>query len=135
MDSFVFDIETIGGDFSKLDPMTQGELTKWIKKDAKSATEYELMLENLKEGLGFSPLTGEIVAIGMYSCHSERGAVYYQAPGERNADFEEETITYKQMTEKEMIMKFWELTSQCPEIISFNGRCFDAKFLNVIFHE
>jgi len=129
MDSFVFDIETIGGDFSKLDPMTQGELTKWIKKDAKSATEYELMLENLKEGLGFSPLTGEIVAIGMYSCHSERGAVYYQAPGERNADFEEETITYKQMTEKEMIMKFWELTSQCPEIISFNGRCFDVPYM------
>ncbi len=129
VDSFIFDIETVGEDFSSIDPMTQGELTKWIKKEAKTKTEYELLLQNVKEGLSLSPLTGEIVAIGVYSCNSDRGAVYYQAPGETNAPFDKDTITYKQMTEKDMISKFWELTAQAQEMVSFNGRSFDVPYI------
>ena len=129
MDSFVFDIETIGENFDDLDLMTQHELTKWIKKEAKSEDDYEVHLQSIKEGMGFSPLTGEIVAIGVYSCRTDRGAVYYQAPGEEHASFEEDTITYKQMTEAEMIAKFWELAAKSQEIVSFNGRCFDIPYL------
>ena len=61
----VFDIETIGESFDALDKTTQDSLTRWIEKDAGDKEEYGLLLDDLKQGLGFSPLTGEIVAVGV----------------------------------------------------------------------
>ncbi|HUD45016.1 MAG TPA: ribonuclease H-like domain-containing protein [Patescibacteria group bacterium] len=129
MDTFVFDIETIGENFDVMDDMSKADLTKWIKKDCKSETEFENRLLELKDGLGFSPLTGEIVAIGLYSCEGRKGVVYYQAPGEKFGEKEEDDIQYKQMTEPEMLTKFWELAGKCEELVSFNGRSFDVPYL------
>ena len=78
----VIDIETIGEDFDSLDHATQENLTRWIKKDSDSEDEYKIALEDLKNGLGFSPLTGEIVAIGLLDYDKNEGGVYYQAPGQ-----------------------------------------------------
>ena len=61
----IFDIETIGVDFDSLDETTQDSLTRWIKKESTGEEDYQVALEELKNGLGFSPLTGEIVAIGV----------------------------------------------------------------------
>ena len=52
----VIDIETIGEDFDTLDHATQENLTRWIKRDSESDEEYKMALEDLKNGLGFSPL-------------------------------------------------------------------------------
>ena len=82
----VIDIETIGEDFEALDKDTQANLTRWIKRDSESDEEYKIALEDLKNGLGFSPLTGEIVAIGLLDYHKNEGAVYYQAPGQKNEE-------------------------------------------------
>ena len=75
MAKIVFDIETVGEDFESLDETTQKALTGWLKKESRSEDDYQKALGNIKEGLGFSPLTGEIVALGVYDCEKEKGAV------------------------------------------------------------
>lgn len=125
----VIDIETIGEDFDSLDHATQENLTRWIKKDSDSEDEYKIALEDLKNGLGFSPLTGEIVAIGLLDYDKNEGGVYYQAPGQKNAEIKEDGISFKQMTEEEMLHKFWELAERYQVFITFNGRAFDMPFL------
>lgn len=131
MSKLIFDIETVGEDFDKLDKTTQEVLTKWIKKESSNKTEYKEALKDLKQGLGFSPLTGEIVAIGVLDYEKNKGAVYFQAP---NADFkekEEDGIKFKAMTEKEMLENFWNGAKSYQEFVSFNGRGFDVPFLMV----
>jgi len=127
----VFDIETIGDDFDSLDKIAQDSLTSWIKKEASNEEEYGASLKDLKEGLGFSPLTGEIIAIGTLDPDENRGGVYFQAPGEKIEDFTEDGIKYKQMTEKGMLEQFWQIAQLYDEFISFNGREFDGPFLMV----
>ena len=131
MPKIIFDIETVGEDFDELDETTQAVLTRWIKKESESEEEYQVALEDLKNGLGFSPLTGEIVVIGVLDPDKNQGAVYFQAPGDDIAEFEENGIKYKQMTEKKMLENFWKGATKYDEFISFNGRGFDAPFLAI----
>ena len=131
MPKLIFDIETIGENFDELDSATQEVLTKWIKKDSESEEEYVKALEELKSGLGFSPLTGQIVAIGVLDYDKNQGVVYFQAPGENFKEFQEENITFKPCTEKEMLENFWKGSEKYNEFITFNGRGFDAPFLAV----
>ena len=131
MPKLIFDIETIGENFDELDSATRDVLTKWIKKDSESEEEYVKALEELKSGLGFSPLTGQIVAIGVLDYDKNQGVVYFQAPGENFKEFQEENITFKPCTEKEMLENFWKGAEKYNEFITFNGRGFDAPFLAV----
>jgi len=129
MPKLVFDIETIGEDFEKMDKTTQEALTKWIKKEADGNESYDKMLKELKEGLGLSPLTGQIVAIGVLDVDQNKGVVYFQAPNEDIEEFEEGIFKFKPMTEKKMLENFWEGAKNYHEFISFNGRGFDVPFL------
>ncbi len=131
VNTLIFDIETVGEDFDALDSETKKNLTHWIRRDSDTEEEYKLALEDMKKGLGFSPLTGQIIAIGALDCHKNEGAVYYQAPGQRNPEHKEEGITFKQMTEADMIRKFWELAARYQVFVTFNGRAFDVPFLMV----
>lgn len=128
--SLIFDIETIGEDFDSLDQTTQDNLTRWIKRQsAGDEGKYNVMLLDLKESLGFSPLTGEIVAIGIYDTEKNKGVVYYQAPDVENGPIDQENFVFKAMTEEEMLKKFWQGAAQYKEFVSFNGRSFDVPFL------
>lgn len=131
MAALIFDIETVSEDFNALDETTKDVLTKWIKRESSTEAEYEKLLEDLKQGLGFSPLTGEVVVIGMMNPETEKGEIYLQAPGETINEFEEDGFTFKPMSEKEMLRNFWEVAKSYDEFISFNGRGFDAPFLMV----
>ncbi|HAV11355.1 MAG TPA: 3'-5' exonuclease [Candidatus Moranbacteria bacterium] len=131
MKKLVFDIETIGENFETLDETTREVLTRWIKKESENEIEYEKALSDMKNGLGFSPLTGEIVAIGVYDVERERGAVYFQAPDASAEEFEESGVKFKPMGEKEMLERFWKLVEIYEEFISFNGRSFDVPFLMI----
>ncbi len=131
MPRLIFDIETVGEDFSALDETTQDSLTRWIRKEFPDTPEYEAALDDLKNGMGFSPLTGEIVAIGVLDYEKDQAAVYFQAPGEDIKEFEEGGVKYKLMTEAKMLKSFWEGASHYDEFITFNGRQFDAPFLMV----
>ena len=127
----VFDIETIGEDFDALDDATKENLTRWIKRESADDEEYKLALKDLKDGLGFSPLTGEIVAIGVLDYYKNEGAVYFQSPDKKQEETKEEGITFKTMTEKEMLQKFWDAARHYQVFITFNGRSFDAPFLMI----
>ncbi len=127
----VIDIETVGEDFDSLDKATQENLTRWIKKESDSEAEYQKELGELKNRLGFSPLTAEIVAIGVLDCGKDEGVVYFQAPGEKISEFKDDNITFKACPEKEMLEKFWEGAKNYNYFITFNGRAFDVPFMMV----
>ena len=131
MGKLVFDIETIGADFNLLDETSQEVLTRWIKKETASDEEYEKELAEVKNGLCFSPLTGQIVAIGVYDVEKDKGAVYFQAPDGSVSDFEDGNIKFRVLGEKEMLAQFWNLAEKYDEFVSFNGRTFDVPFLFV----
>ncbi|MEK7062144.1 MAG: ribonuclease H-like domain-containing protein [Patescibacteria group bacterium] len=127
----IFDIETIGVDFDALDETTQDSLTRWIKKESNGEEEYQVALEELKNGLGFSPLTGEIIAIGVLDYAKNQGVVYFNAPGQNIEEFKENNITFKQATEKEMLEHFWSGAKMYDEFIGFSSRQFDGPFLMI----
>ena len=127
----IFDIETIGDDFDSLDETTKESLTRWIEKESSSEAEYEEALQELKSGLGFSPLTGKIVVIGVLDCEKNQGVIYFQAPSETIDEFSEGGIMFKQMDEKEMLEKFWQGAKEYDEFIGFNSRGFDVPFMMV----
>lgn len=131
MSKLIFDIETVGEEFDDLDETTQGVLTKWIKKESESPEDYDKSLEFLKNGLGFSPLTGQIVAIGVLDPDKNQGCVYFQAPGENLKEFEENGIKYKPLNEKEMLEGFWKGAANYQEFIGFYSRGFDAPYLMI----
>jgi len=117
----VIDIETIGKDFDSFDESTQEYLLKYA--------ETEDDIRAAKEGLGFSPLTGEVAAIGMLNPDTGRGAVYYQSPDVPQETLEEEGIEYVADTESGILRRFWETVRHYDQLITFNGRGFDAPFL------
>ena len=106
-------------------------LTRWIQKESYAEGEYERLLQDIKNGLGFSPLTGQIVVLGVYDVEKEQGVVYFQAPGEQIDDFTEGNIKFRQATEAQMLELFWKGAEQYSEFISFNGRAFDVPFMMI----
>ncbi|MEK7582861.1 MAG: ribonuclease H-like domain-containing protein [Patescibacteria group bacterium] len=131
MAKLVFDIETIGENYDKMDEATKEIMLKWLKKESYSDEEYQREVDAVKDNLGFSPLPGQIVAIGVLEVESEKGAVYYQNPDEPDAELEQDGVKLKAMSEKAMLEKFWEVASHAGECISFNGRAFDVPFILV----
>lgn len=129
MSKLVFDIETIGEDFEALDETTKKALTHWIERESQSPQETEKLFSEVKNGLCFSPLTGQIVAIGVYDVEKDKGAVYFQAPETEISDSEDGNIKFRVLGEKEMLEQFWNLAQKYDEFISFNGRTFDVPFL------
>ncbi len=117
----VIDIETIGKDFDSFDEASREYILKFA--------ETEEDIRAAKEGLGFSPLTGEIVAIGMLNPDTDRGAVYFQSPEVPHEPVEEEGIEYVADTEAGILRRFWDAVKYYDQIITFNGRGFDAPFL------
>ena len=126
-----FDIEMVGEDWDSLDEMTQKDLAKALPDKAKEPERYEREFAELKRKLVFSPLTGKVIAIGVYDPAEEKGAVYYDAANTKPEDVEEEGIKYVAMTEAEMLTKFWALAEVTDEFISFFGRRSDAPYLAI----
>lgn len=132
MPKLVIDIETIGENFDLMDEVTKNGLTKWVKMEYGEGTpEYENALAQLKDGMGFSPLTGQIVAIGMLDVEKDKGAVYYQSPGKKEKDFEKNGIMFRAMDERTMLENFWKGMNNYNQVITYNGRAFDIPFINI----
>ncbi len=129
MAKLIFDIETAGESYDEMDETTREILTKWIKESCENEEEYERELKKIKDGLGFSPLTGYIVAIGLLDYEKNKGVVYYQAPDSSEEETEEGDFKFKPMSEKEMLERFWHGAKEYDEFIDFNGRSFDVPFL------
>lgn len=128
MATLVLDIETVGENWDELDAHTQMSLTRWVYRTGKDKGEQETLIADLKEGLGFSPLTGKIVAIGLYDLERTQGAVYYTGNG-GESDIPQGDFILKQRTEKEMLEDFWEGAKSYDTFVTFNGREFDIPFI------
>jgi hypothetical protein len=131
MPKLVFDIETVGENFDDLDKKTQEVLTDWIKKTSSNDEEKEITIQNLKDGMGLSPLTAEIVSVAILDVEKNKGAVYYQAQNSDAKEFEENNFIFKPMNEREILENFWRVAEQYDEFITFNGRSFDVPFMIV----
>ena len=132
--TIIFDIETVGERFDDMDERTQEMQTKHLKTTAENQEEYDRGLKLLKEGMGFSPLTGFIVAIAMLDVESNYLGLYY-LDKENNGKEIHETIhdmptVLRAYDEKTMLEKFWDKVSNAGRVVSFNGRKFDGPFLN-----
>lgn len=124
MSKLVFDIETVGFDFESQDEGSKEYLLRYAQspEEEKAA----------KEGMGFSPLTGQIVAIGAYNPESKKGAVYYQAPETALQERKEDEIQYVPVSdEKTLLERFWDAAAHYQQFITFNGRAFDAPFMAI----
>ncbi|MDH7516372.1 MAG: ribonuclease H-like domain-containing protein [Bacteroidota bacterium] len=120
----VLDIETAGMPFEAIEPAIQEYLLRYAQ------TEDEVAAEKQKTGL--YPYTAEIVCIGMLNPDTNRGQVLVSAPpGSPPWCNEEGTIEFFPHTERSMLERFWEIVSRYDQIITFNGRGFDAPFLHI----
>ena len=119
----VFDIECVGKDFESLDEKTKHDLLRHLKTEEEKEEE--------KEKLALWPPTGEIVAIGMLNPDTDGGQVLYTAPqAEKRAVWEEEGKTYHPCaSEEELLRRWWEDVARYDQVISFNGRAFDAPYI------
>lgn len=127
MSKVVFDIETIGKDFETLDQVSREYLEATFEKYLKTEEE----IEEAKDQLSFSPLTGEIVAIAMINPETSGGAVYFQSPDQENEQFEKDGVSYIAGSEAEILSNFWNKIKNFDQFITFNGRTFDCPFLMI----
>lgn len=123
MPAVVFDIETVGDDFELLDDASK----EFFLKNAETKEE----IVEAKESLNFSPLTAQIVAIGMLDVETDKGVVYFQNGDSQYEKFVEGDITYISANEKEILNLFWNQISRYNQFITFNGRTFDCPFLMI----
>ena len=128
MSTLIFDIETVGEKWKEFDETTKAVLTRWVDRIARSDEEKSNLLLDIEANLGFSPLTGFVVAIGLYDLEREKGVVYYVGEGD-DEDKIDGAYTYKQRNEKEMLAEFWEGAKYYDTFVTFNGRTFDVPFL------
>ena len=121
MSRIVFDIETAGVDFDSLDVAQQEYWLRFADSEEDAAA--------VREKLGLYPLTGEVVALGLFNPDSGKGAVYFQAPDSGEAPSGEDDMLYEPASEKEILEKFWEEVPRHDEFVTFNGRSFDCPFV------
>jgi DNA polymerase elongation subunit (family B) len=128
MATLIFDIETVGESWDSFDTVTQKSLTAWVRNNANLESDHEHEIEKIKSQLGFSPLTGRIISIGMFDVERMLGAVYFSGDGTKGT-FVDGDYTFKERTEKEMLEDFWEGALSYDVFVTFNGRSFDVPFL------
>ncbi len=121
MNTVIFDIETIPVVFDELDDVCREYLLKFAENDEEA--------EKVKEQMALWAPTNRIVAIGMLSAESGKGAVYYQCGDSTIEPIEKDGIKYESGTEKEILEKFWKALSFSHKFVTFNGRGFDCPVL------
>ncbi|OGZ61915.1 MAG: hypothetical protein A3H51_02865 [Candidatus Spechtbacteria bacterium RIFCSPLOWO2_02_FULL_38_8] len=138
MDYLTFDIETIGKPWDKFDKKSKEIFKEWAQRDSNTEEEFERALEQVKDGLPFSPFMGEVVAIAVLD-QNNKGAVYFQAPNPSTRstnsgqvkDFEDGQIQYRVGNEKDILERFWEISRHYNNFVTFGGRGFDVPYLMI----
>jgi len=121
MSKIIVDIETAGFDFESFDQKSQEYLLKFSETDEEK--------EVTKKKMSLYPFTAEIIAIGMLNPETMRGTVLYQDLNSKTPKLEEDDIVYESGHEAEILEKFWDIVKTYDQVITFNGRGFDAPFL------
>ena len=121
MSKIIVDIETAGFDFESFDQKSQEYLLKFSETDEEK--------EVTKKKMSLYPFTAEIIAIGILNPETMRGTVLYQDLNSKTPKLEEDDIVYESGHEAEILEKFWDIVKTYDQVITFNGRGFDAPFL------
>lgn len=130
----VFDIETSAINWDALSDSQQEYLTR--------GAESEEDVEKVKFEMALSPLTSQVVCIGLQLMQEENGewkqlnkAAFSTKPGHNKNELEEIDLESGNKcfigSEEKIMNDFWSILSKYEycELISFNGRGFDAPFL------
>jgi len=131
MSTLIIDIETIGEEWSAIDPVTQAILEKPIDRRADTPEEWIREADEMQSDLGLSPLTGSIIVLGLYDVERAQGALYF-VPNEASQYALEGTIdgfVCKARSEAMLLHEFWEGAREYDTFVTFNGRSFDLPFL------
>ena len=121
MKTVIFDIETVPQDFDSFDETQRKYLLKFAEDEEGE--------KKVKNQMALWAPTNKIVAIGMMSVESEKGAVYYVSEEGETAEFNENNIKYWAGDEKEILEKFWSAIAHANKFVTFNGRGFDCPVL------
>lgn len=122
MKTVIFDIETVGCEFSQLDHFTQEYFLKFSEDEE---------VQKVQDSLSFYSLTAQIVAIAMMDAKTGDGAVYFQDNDmgfkkSRHGDFH-----LHPCDEKSILSNFWKQLRHYDSFVTFNGRMFDGPFVMI----
>lgn len=131
MPKLVIDIETVGKNLEDFDEISRDYFQHWAEQAADSPEHVEHELKKIEEDFSFSPLTAQVVCIGLLNPDTHKGKIYYQNPDKPHYQFSENNIQFESLSEKEMLEKFWQDIKAYDEFITFNGRGFDIPFLMI----
>jgi DNA polymerase elongation subunit (family B) len=128
----VLDIETVGFDYDSFDDYTKLQIVKLLRAEIpEKGGEPQINGKSIKEFLGLTPLTGQVVVCGVLDINANKGTVYYQNLNPRAVKTTEGIFTFVPLSEKGILESFWELAENYQEFITFNGRQFDIPFLMI----
>lgn len=129
MRKIVFDIETCALPFNSLSESQQEYLLRYAEKESDSKIR-ELKVDEAIRYTSLYPLTAKIISIGIYDVNNEKSYVYYES--EQPEDWvSEKEVHYKGLNEVEMLNSFWRIIDVTDQIITFNGKNFDAPFIMI----
>ena len=121
MNKVVFDIESLAYPLESFDAEQQEYITKFAKNEEE--------LEDVKLKMNLSPLTAQLLAIGMLNPDTKRGKVLFQSDMQESYLSEDGMIEFIATDEKGILTVFWEDIKRYNQFITFNGRGFDSPFL------
>lgn len=116
----VYDIETVGIEFQKLDDQQKEYWLKWA-----ATPEDE---ERLKTHTSFYPLTGQVVCVALQNPDTNRARVYTIGSDENDVH-EDDAEFFFVPDERTLLSELWKDFANYNQFITFNGRTFDAPFL------
>ncbi len=130
MRKIIFDIETCCYPFESLSESQKEYLLRYAEKEPTEALR-EQKKDDAIRYLSLYPFTAKVVAIGIYDVNKEKSFVYYESDQNEEWSLEEKHIHYKGLNECEMLKSFWRIIEVTDQIISFNGKMFDAPFITL----
>ncbi len=131
MPKLVIDIETAGKNLEDFDEVSQTYFQHWAEEMAAKPEEVPAALKKIEADFSLSPLTAEVVCLGLLNPETGKGKVYYQNPGKPGHKFNENNIEFEALDEKTLLQRFWQDVKAYDEFITFNGRGFDIPFLMI----
>jgi len=123
MSVLVFDIETLGNPPDSFDEARTAYLFRGADTDEKREEEINR--------LNLSPLTAEVLAIGMLNPDTSRGRVLYRSDSPEKSTSADGRIEFVPGDETTILRAFWDDVRNYDRFVTFNGRTFDCPFLMV----
>jgi len=119
----VFDIETLGMPFDSFDEAQQTYLLHGADTPEKQ--------QEAIEKLSLHNLTSRVIAIAMLNPDTDRGKVLYESPTRESWTDANGTVEFIGTDESGLLQEFWRDIARYDQVITFNGRGFDAPFVMI----